>query len=523
MASDMEPLIFPRALNTCTGGKLWYVCTAGQFRGCCSNDPCTTGICLDDDAKNDDDSGTLTDQSDMSITTTQVIAMLPSVTPRTTTTSGATLPQSTTVSTTDPFTFSVTLSGSETIHIPSCSHDFTKTTRATGVSSVLPAGKVTKVTASPSSTPSNTPRAASSNLGAIIGGVLGGVALLVICAVLIFFCCCRHKREYGKRQYGKRKAFAAWYPYKFGRKKRGAASEMTAPWSPSDAEANRSLSTVSQSNNTQSTVFPPEQSLHSSTTDLISYPSSRILLRGPTARDPNELFISVTPRLGFTSELPDTAFCPLHSELATHSQSELINQSLEQRRRQQNVYRVRDSPQGGELSALSPSVNQATRQSASSSRGIDSSSGQLNGGTPEPDPVGQVITAEGVVLAANLDRYSNGREIGESQAQGQRERPTESGDENHVMSFMQYGEGSETRGTERGLGIANSDQPPHTAVHEDSTAEPIPRPAESRFVEEIVAVESEADVPPAYEAQDSSPAHDLKSPSGRMEMSTRNG
>jgi predicted lipid-binding transport protein (Tim44 family) len=35
--------------------------------------------------------------------------------------------------------------------------------------------------------PSDKPSAASSNKGAIIGGVVGGVAVLVICAILLFF------------------------------------------------------------------------------------------------------------------------------------------------------------------------------------------------------------------------------------------------------------------------------------------------------------------------------------------------
>src|SRR3954467_6548282 len=48
--------LLPRAANTCTESKQWYVCTAGNFRGCCSSDPCTSGICPDYDK--DDTSST---------------------------------------------------------------------------------------------------------------------------------------------------------------------------------------------------------------------------------------------------------------------------------------------------------------------------------------------------------------------------------------------------------------------------------------------------------------------------------
>ena len=56
-----DVLLFPRQLaGTCTdSSKQWYVCTTGNFRGCCSSDPCTAGVCPDD-ASNAGDEGSMT-------------------------------------------------------------------------------------------------------------------------------------------------------------------------------------------------------------------------------------------------------------------------------------------------------------------------------------------------------------------------------------------------------------------------------------------------------------------------------
>lgn len=209
--------IIPRDSNDCTGDKLWYVCTAGNFRGCCSSDPCTTGICPDDT---------------LSLTTAGVIGLLPNV-PRTTTTSStstsstSTLSESTTVLSTDPSTTaSPPSSGSTTV----LSTDQSTTasppsSTASSIASETPAGSET----------SNTPSAPSSNLGAIIGGVIGGAAVLVICAVLLF-CCCRRKREHGKREKGS--TLVSWYSSSFKHKDRANAPEMKGALSPSDSETN---------------------------------------------------------------------------------------------------------------------------------------------------------------------------------------------------------------------------------------------------------------------------------------------
>ncbi|KAJ5857408.1 hypothetical protein N7455_008302 [Penicillium solitum] len=483
--------IIPRDFNDCTGDKLWYVCTAGNFRGCCSSDPCTTGICPDDT---------------LSLTTAGVIGLLPNV-PRTTTTSSTSTSSTSTSSTS-------TLSGSTTVLStdPSTTASPPSST-ASSIASETPAGSET----------SNTPSAPSSNLGAIIGGVIGGIVVLVICAVLLF-CCCRRKREYGKREKGS--TLVSWYPSSFKHKDRANAPEMKGALSPSDSETNNSLSAVSPftpDNIRGSKILTPDLALGSSSLSFISHSHHKSPLVPPTKPHPSELIASVPPRQGFTPELPDTCFHRLRAELASYSQSELINVPIEQRQRQQNNTKSRTSPRAWESPALAPIPSSRASSARGTGNGSGHSHSNSNGSSPGRNQAGRVITAEGVVLGANLDRYSNGMEIGDSQAQGERGRRAERGETDHVMSFMQYAGRPEDRGVGNGLGITTSDHTSNPQTRGSSASRLRPRPAERSLEDDIVAAEGNIDVPPAYEAEEGAPGHEVKTPSGRMSMSPRGG
>ncbi|KAJ5816679.1 Adenovirus E3 region protein CR2 [Penicillium robsamsonii] len=396
-----------------------------------------------------------------------------------------------------------------------------------GATGIIASSSVLAASASPPSTSSNTPNAASSNLGAIIGGVVGGVAVLVICAILLL-CCCRRKRKYGKREKGT--ALVSWYSYRFTRKDRATASEMKGTLSPLDSEANNialtidSLSAVSpftMDNTRASPILTPDLTLVSSSTSLISHSPHKTPPVPPTKAHSNELFASVPPRQRFTPELQDTGFHRLRAELASQSQRELINVPMEQRQRQQNHIRSRSSPRAWESPALAPIAT----PHASPRRGTDNGSGHShsnsNGGSLARNQAGRVITAEGVVLGANLDRYSNGMEFGESQARGERGGKVERGGTDHVMSFMQYGERLEDRGLGNGLGISIGGGHTSNPQGRGSASRSRPRPVERSLEDDIAAADGSADVPPAYEAEQGAPEQDIKSPSGTMGMSLR--
>ncbi|KAJ5210509.1 Adenovirus E3 region protein CR2 [Penicillium cf. griseofulvum] len=507
----------PREVNSCTGAKQWYVCTAGNFRGCCSSDPCTTGICPDSD---EDDSFTFT------------MTKLPKIgTPKTITTSStSTSSESTAALSTDSsmitpvpsptvsFITSETSTSSKTPLVTlttseiSISSDTSMALGATGITALS-----SVAAASPSSASSNTGSAASPNLGAIIGGVVGGVAVLVICAILLF-CCRRHKRKYGKRENGS--TLVSWYPYGLMRKDRATASEMKGALSPSDSEANNPSSAVSPfttDSTRASTILIPDPTVVSSSTSLISHSRCQTSPGPPNKAHTNELFASVPSRQGFTPELQDTGFHRLRAELASYSQRELINIPMEQRQRQQNHIKSRTGPRVWEPPALAPIASpHASRRGTDNGRGHSHSNS--NGGSPGRNQAGRVITAEGVVLGANLDRYSNGMEVGQSQAQGERGRKVERGETDHVMSFMQYGGRPEDRGLGNGLGIATGDDNSNPQARGNNASRSRPRPGERSLEDDTAAAEGNADVPPAYEAEDGVPGPDIKSPSGTMAL-----
>ena len=72
-------LVLARQSNTCTGKKQWYVCTKGNFQGCCSTDPCTSGVCPDDAGENDSDRGDgrrSSSSCSMTMTSSQISQMM---------------------------------------------------------------------------------------------------------------------------------------------------------------------------------------------------------------------------------------------------------------------------------------------------------------------------------------------------------------------------------------------------------------------------------------------------------------
>lgn len=272
-----------------------------------------------------------------------------------------------------------------------------------------------------------------------------------------------------------------------------------------------------------SIIITPELALGSSSPGLISHSHHKSPPVPPTKPHPNELLASVPPRQGFTPELPDTCFRRLRAELASHSQSELINVPIEQRQRQQNNTKSRTSPRAWESPVLAPIPSSRATSARGTGNGHGHSHSNSNGSSTGRNQAGRVITAEGVVLGANLDRYSNGMEIGDSQAQGGRGRNAERGETDHVMSFMQYAGRPEDRGVGSGLGITTSDNTSNLQGRGSSASRSRPRPAERSLEDDIAAAEGNVDVPPAYEAEEGAPGHEIKSPSGRMGMSPKRG
>ena len=120
----------------------------------------------------------------------------------------------------------------------------------------------------------------------------------------------------------------------------------------------------------------------------------------------------------------------------------------------------------------------------------------------------RIVTDEGVVLGANLDRYtvptgSDGGQRVDGNGNGNGER-RERNAQDHVMSFMEFG--GEAMGGRSGEAYA-------TAVQSGRAAR-----ADAFLVEDSFSPMS--DVPPAYESGGFSP-RDKKSPSATMGLGSR--
>ncbi|ERF73617.1 hypothetical protein EPUS_00870 [Endocarpon pusillum Z07020] len=143
--------------NSCDAGKLFYRCSIGAYAGCCSTNPCDTGICGDD---SDGDRTTATSSSPSTTDST------PSLTATASKSSVATPPTST-----------ITRTGS--LEPPSTS------------STIPPTSTSTSAPSSSTLQPSNGSQAP---IGAIVGGVLGGLAALALLAALLWFCLQRQSK-----------------------------------------------------------------------------------------------------------------------------------------------------------------------------------------------------------------------------------------------------------------------------------------------------------------------------------------
>lgn len=119
----------------------------------------------------------------------------------------------------------------------------------------------------------------------------------------------------------------------------------------------------------------------------------------------------------------------------------------------------------------------------------------------------RIITDDGVVLGANLDRYSvpSGLDV-------EKGKKSERNTGDHVMSFMNY---------DRGIGIMDWSVGAGM-VKEKSEGNHVERPVQVMTVLEEDSFSPMSDVPPAYDYEPGGvEAKDVKSPSGTMGLGLR--
>ncbi|KAF4241361.1 hypothetical protein CNMCM8980_000940 [Aspergillus fumigatiaffinis] len=381
-----------RQANTCTGSKQWYVCSKGNFRGCCSVDPCNTGVCPDQET-----------QTTLSTSTT-------SATSKDVSTTTATSP--TTAITTAPSTSS---QGDIPGIIPT----------RTVTQAVAPATDIDAAAASP-----------GHDHGALIGGVVGGVLALILLAGLLFLVY-RSRKKHGKRFVllrwrvtrggGHEKASTVASSRGIVSGNEGRLLDVPSSNTPSHPVVNQALTvpgsertsaisnTITQpptyaTRNTSKISVPAETTHHSSVSSLppassaTSRPSPDVNLNLNLSTSTSTSPPPAPDRADTTPELFDTGFYRQRAELAAYSQSELIN--IPPERRQMQV----------------PPAQQTNSE-------IDQ---------PAQAQLPSIITPDGVILGANFDYRvpeddpypGSGEGIG------------------HVLSFMQFEEGGGFRAEE---------------------------------------------------------------------------
>lgn len=131
----------------------------------------------------------------------------------------------------------------------------------------------------------------------------------------------------------------------------------------------------------------------------------------------------------------------------------------------------------------------------------------------------RVVTDEGIVLGANLDRYAVPTGNGDENGNGDEER-RERNAQDHVMSFMEFGEtGGRSDQLFRNYGIGHcAGDVGHRRTMPEAYAEAVE--AERAARQATILEEEDSDVPPAYEAGGLSP-RDRKSPSATMGLGLR--
>ncbi|GIJ87419.1 hypothetical protein Asppvi_006325 [Aspergillus pseudoviridinutans] len=312
-----------RQANTCTGSKQWYVCSKGNFHGCCSVDPCNTGVCPDQDG-----------QTTLSIATTATTSKAASTT---------TASSPTTAITTAPSTSS-----------------------QGDIPGIIPTRTVTQAVAPATGT--DTAGASSGHdHGALIGGVVGGVLALILLSGL-FFLLYRSRKKRGKRfvllrwrvPRGDNHENASTVASSRGL---GAGNEgrlLDAPASNCNTRANPVVNqalpvpaseptsttskTISQASthanaSTSKTSAPAETTHHSSMSSVplasstTNHPSPDLNLNISTSTSTSPQ-PPAPDRADTTPELSDTGFYRQRAELAAYSQSELINIPPERRQLQ---------------------------------------------------------------------------------------------------------------------------------------------------------------------------------------------
>ncbi|PYH68929.1 uncharacterized protein BO88DRAFT_389283 [Aspergillus vadensis CBS 113365] len=192
-----------RQNGSCPANAQWYVCAAGGFKGCCSVDPCTTGVCPDESGSSGSSGGSsssslvdaapTTKDEPVSLTT---LVREPATSTISTSSALSSTPKSSSETSTGP---------SSAVRSISTASGASSTTMAITTSSTSTRDPTTTLasTTSTDATQSTTQASLATSqdsdtwhpTAALIGGTVAGAVGLVLLVILLVFCVQRARKR----------------------------------------------------------------------------------------------------------------------------------------------------------------------------------------------------------------------------------------------------------------------------------------------------------------------------------------
>ncbi|OJI85726.1 hypothetical protein ASPTUDRAFT_55327 [Aspergillus tubingensis CBS 134.48] len=192
-----------RQNGSCPANTQWYVCAAGGFKGCCSVDPCTTGVCPDESGSSGSSGGSSSSSLvDAAPTTKDEPVSLTTLVQEPAT---STISTSSALSSTPTSSSETSTGAPSSVRSASTASGASSTTMATTTSSTSTRDPTTTLTSTTStvSTQSTTQASLATSqdsdtwhpTAALIGGTVAGAVGLVLLVILLVFCVQRARKR----------------------------------------------------------------------------------------------------------------------------------------------------------------------------------------------------------------------------------------------------------------------------------------------------------------------------------------
>ncbi|PWY68235.1 hypothetical protein BO83DRAFT_439136 [Aspergillus eucalypticola CBS 122712] len=305
-----------RQNGSCPANAQWYVCAAGGFKGCCSVDPCTTGVCPDESGSSGTSGGSGSSSSllvDAASTTKDEPVSLTTLVQQPAT---STISTSSALSSTPTSSSETSTEAPSSVRSTSTASKTSSTTMATTTSSTSTRHPTTTLASTTSTAPTQSTIQASLATSQVsdtwhptaplIGGTVAGAVGLVLLVILLVFCVQRARKR--------RHQTFTLLRWRSIHNSKPESPNGTSPRPPPTARTRRRNSTSPLPKYTHHTHTHKHKHKHS---------------HSHTPSLPSFTFSESTPSYPYkknrAAELSDTGFYRPRAELPAQSSRELIN------------------------------------------------------------------------------------------------------------------------------------------------------------------------------------------------------